>query len=182
MRLLALDLSTSTGWACFLDGNLVEYGSFAVSVEDFNVNDHPEKAELYPYNIIRAAEEVTYQTSLIVSRMRPDSVVIENTVKGRNRHTQRILEHIHYCILDMLRAYGLPMVYRDPSQWRAALNVRLTNEDKKNNSLVSQGKKRGKVTRKHLAVRLANSMFNLKLLQKHDDIADALLLGASMFV
>ena len=41
---------------------------------------------------------------------------------------------------------------------------------------------KGKVTKKHLAVRRANDLFNLTLIQKDNDVADSLLLGTAYFL
>ena len=61
----------------------------------------------------------------------------------------------------------------DPSQWRKILEMRLSKEQKENNKLVSKGVKRGRITKKHLSVEMANARFNLKLKLKDNDIADA---------
>jgi hypothetical protein len=57
-------------------------------------------------------------------------------------------------------------------------NIRLSTNDKKNNKLVREGKKRGKVTSKHLSVRWANEKYSLSLKIKDNDIADALAIAA----
>lgn len=184
MRLLALDLSTSTGWALFEDGKLSDQGRLTqVFVDDFNVNAHPNKSAGYPANLISAAETVAWLVEEKLAETEPDHVVLENTVKGRNRHTQRILEWIHLDVLRALGRYqmdhnaGLTYSYMDPSEWRKVLDLRLSADDKKNNKEVKAGHKRGKVGKKHLAVRLANERFGLSLKLKDDDVADAILLG-----
>ena len=182
MRILGLDVSTKTGWAVLEDGKYVEHGQFKVVVEDFNVNDYPDRSPKYPSNMIKAADEMGKMVLQLVREKKADIVVIENTVKGRNRHTQRILEWIHKAIMDDFVAENVKFVYRDPSAWRNVLEMRLTNEDKLNNKLVKQGKKRGKVGKKHLSVRLANELFGLKLILKNNDISDALLLAAALNV
>lgn len=177
--ILSIDASTKSGWAIFDEkGNLSKYGQLPhVKVENFNVNDDPNKQPEYPYNIVLGAEQVGLDILQLAESIRPSVIVIENTVKGRNRHTQRLLEFIHYCILTKLSSFKI--VYMDPSEWRSALDLRLTKDDKKNNSLVSKGKKRGRITKKHLSVRLANEKFSLSLKQKDNDISDAILLGAA---
>lgn len=77
---------------------------------------------------------------------------------------------------------------------RAKLKARVIREKikslgtrKENVETVSRLKKElkslqlGKITRKHLSVREANRLFGLELIQKDNDIADAVLLGASFF-
>lgn len=176
MKVLAFDLSTKTGWALFEDEELKDKGLTSVFVKDFNVNQRPEKSESYPYNIVDSANKMAANVYGICIIKKPDLVVIENTVKGRNRHTQRILEFIHKAVLDKLRG-EFNIQYLDPSEWRSILSLRMTDEDKKNNRLVSSGKKRGKITKKHLSVRLVNEMFGLSLKIKDNDIADAICLG-----
>jgi len=180
MNVLALDVSTKTGWAYFKDGELEEYGLLCVKLVDFDVNKRPEKSDSYPFNIVQAANDMANKIFDLCKDKYPDLVVIENTVRGKNRHTQRLLEFIHKSTLDLLwNVYKIE--YLDPSQWRSVLKIVMTNEDKKNNRLVSQGKKRGRVTKKHLSVRKVNSVFGLSLKIKDNDISDAICLGKAFY-
>lgn len=177
-RLLALDLSTSTGWASFEDGVLKDYGLLdKVFIQDFNVNAHPNNSPLYPGNIMEAARQVASLVAEKIEEVKPDGIVIENSTKGRNRHTQRLIEWVHFTVLELLASRNLPFSYLDPSQWRKILDIRMSNEDRKNNKEVNAGRKRGKVNKKHLAIRYCNEKYSLNLLVKHDDIADAICLG-----
>lgn len=178
-RLLSLDVSTKTGWSKFVDGELADSGQLKpVKVEDFNVNKDPQLSPAYPLNIADAAELVVKRIIDLVEADDPfDFVVIENTNKGRNRHTQRLLEFIHYVLIRYLSAWGVPFGYMDSSEWRRIVGLKLTKEDKKNNRDVSANKKRGRVTKKHLAIRLVEEEFGLKLKVKDNDRADAILLG-----
>jgi hypothetical protein len=179
MRILALDASTKTGWALFVDGKLTESGALpAMPVEDFNVNKDPQKAPKYPYNVVDGALRIAEGIKALVEKCDAvDVVVIENTNKGKNRHTQRLLEFMHFCILIMLRSMPKQMEYMDTSEWRSLVGLWMTKDDKKNNRDVSAGKKRGKITKKHLAVRTVNERYGMKLKQKDNDQADAILLG-----
>lgn len=177
--ILALDLSSSTGYAVFHGKKLAKFGILVAKAQDFDVNKKPEKSKLYPYNVVSAANLMATQVADLVSTEAPDAIVIENTVKGRNRHTQRYLEFIHKAVLDLLEPYESKITYMDPSQWRSLINLRLTNEDKKHNKAVTAGKIRGKLTRKHLSVRMANEAYSLELKLKDNDIADAICLGAA---
>ena len=178
MRLLALDLSTKSGWALYEDSNYVESGSLEkVDLVNFNVNDDPNKQLEYPKNVMDGARAIARAVQALVHTKNPDLIVIENSVKGRNRHTQRLIEWFHFCVLEKLYDDNRKFIYMDPSEWRKNVNLRLTKEDKKNNTDVNKGKKRGKITRKHLSVRMANSLFNLKLKVKDNDEADAICLG-----
>jgi Holliday junction resolvasome RuvABC endonuclease subunit len=178
MRLLALDVSSKTGWSVWEDGTYVTSGALAqYHIPNFNVNDHPEKQAAYPFNVMDAAIAVTAAIGVLISEIAPDFLVIEHTTKGRNRSTQRWLEWLHFALVSSLRVRGMPFQYRDPSEWRKAVGMVLTKEQKKNNREVSQGKKRGRVTKKHLAVNMVNDRYHLKLLVKDNDQADAILLG-----
>lgn len=181
-KVLSLDLSTKSGWALFIDGKLDSYGLIRVKVEDFNVNSKPgpEKSPKYPWNIMDAANGMGQKILELTSEHIPDTIVIENTVKGsKNRHTQRILEWIHKSVLEKLRPLGKKIFYMDPSEWRKILELRLSKEDKKNNGLINKGLKKelglsGKINKKHLSVRHVNQKFRLNLRIKDNDIADAI--------
>ncbi len=179
MRILAIDLSTSTGWSFYNEGKYIESGLLPkVYVEDFNVNDHPNHSPLYPYNIIRAAKTVGHQVAELLAKFHPERVVIENVVHGRNRHTNRVLDWCHYVFIEEVKG-DIPMTYMDPSHWRSVLELRLNKDQKKNNRDVSAGKKRGRINRKHLAINYVNERFGLKLKMKENDVADAIGLGAA---
>lgn len=60
--------------------------------------------------------------------------------------------------------------------------MRLTDEDKKHNKMVSKGLVKGRLTAKHLSVRMANKIFDLELILKDNDIADSILLGHSYLI
>jgi hypothetical protein len=177
MLLLALDISTKTGFAVFVDGRLTEYGQLRAKVEDFNVNDFPDRSPKYPYNIIDAANSMADQIMELVAKLCPTDIVVENTVKGRNRHTQRCLEFLHFALLTRLR--GRKMRYMDPSEWRALLGLRLNKDQKKNNQMVSQGKKRGRITKKHLAINWVNETYGKTFKVKDNDICDSIGLGSA---
>jgi hypothetical protein len=195
MRVLALDASTKTGWALFVDGQLAESGALTpVKVVNFNVNDkETQHKPEYPYNIVTAAETVTKAVSALMFTTKPDIVIVENTNKGKNRHTQRVLEFIHFCLLKEFQAATQLMLYMDTSEWRSIVGLWATKEDKKANAKLSKAKKaaadagqkldkkvlgiKGKVNKKHLAVRMVNEKYGKNLKQKDNDEADAILMG-----
>lgn len=177
MRVLALDVSTKSGWALFEDGKLVDSGSIEqISAEDFNVNKDPELSPLYPHNVVDAAEKIGRRLARLSDDLKPNVIVIENTNKGKNRHTQRLLEWIHLEMVKRIRNIA-PFFYMDSSAWRSIVGLRLSKDDKKNNKEVRAGKKRGKIGQKHLAVRMANELYGKSLILKDNDEADAILLG-----
>jgi len=193
-KFAALDLSSKTGWSIFDENELKDYGRLDCKIVDFNVNKEPNKSPHYPYNIMDASKDMVDKVMVILNTYKVGHVVVENTVKGRNRNTQRFLEWLHYATCEKFREKGIVFKYMDPSEWRAALNIRLSSDDKKNNKKVKkafdmglskkEAKVKGKVGRKHLSVRYVNEymkkigIFNygpLKL--KDNDIADSICLG-----
>lgn len=182
MVLIGIDLSSKTGYAVLNDGKLMTYGLLTVELKNFNVNNNPNLQPEYPWNIIDAAIKQADQVIRVILDSGADHVALENTTKGRNRHTQRILEFLHYALLIKFRENGIKFTYLDPSQWRGELEIRLSIEDKKKHKDIKKGIiKRGKITKKHLSVRAANTMYGLKLLQKDNDIADAIGLATALY-
>jgi hypothetical protein len=178
MRVLSLDASTKSGWALFVDGKLSESGALApVKVYDFNVNKDPQKSPNYPWNLMEAARDVYRLLRKVIWTHRPDKIVVENTNKGRNRHTQRILEFIHHDLLLELKEVPERLVYMDTSEWRSLVGLWMSKDDRKNNRDVKSGKKRGKISKKHLAVRMVNEKYGKQLKLKDNDEADAILMG-----
>lgn len=176
MRVLALDVSTKTGWALFEDKIYSKSGYIEKThTKDFNVNDEPNKSPLYPHNLVEAAEEIACRILNLVNELKPDRIVVENTVKGRNRHTQRLLEFIHFALIKAIQKFD----YMDPGQWRYVVGLKMNNDDKKKNKAVNSGEARGKITKKHLAIRKVKELFGLDLLVKENDRADAILLGVA---
>jgi Holliday junction resolvasome RuvABC endonuclease subunit len=186
MKLLALDLSTKTGWSLFDEGKLLLYGK--VKLEDPILAYGP-----YPWCYTKAANEMATLVWEIVSKSEPNVVVIEETNLGKNRYAQKALEFIHCSVLRILSTTDYKLVYLSSSSWRKALELSLTKEDKKNNAKLSKAKAsasatgtkldkktlgiRGRINKKHIALRYVNKHFNLKLKVKDNDTADAICLG-----
>lgn len=195
MKILALDISTKAGWA-FLSSDTfdlatvqgLEYGSLKL--------DHPVIAfGDYPWSYDKASEVMAAQLYELVLRFQPDVVIIEETNLGKSRYAQKTLEFIHKSLLTQLRAFPGKVIYFSSSSWRQALGLTMTKEDKKNNARLSKAKKyatemgvkldkkalgvRGKINKKHLALRYVNDTFNLTLKVKDNDAADAICLAAA---
>lgn len=172
MKTLGLDISTKTGYAVIHDGVLISHGLKVAAKSEF-----PGLCEDFWFIArARAMGEEIYK--LIVANQ-PDLIIIEQTNLGQNRMDQKLLEFIHFevlrRILDMERESQVR--YISTSTWRSVLKIKLDKDQKLNNALVKIGKKRGKVTPKHLAVIWANSTYGLDLLKKDHDIADAIALA-----
>jgi hypothetical protein len=128
--------------------------------------------------------------------VRPDVVVVEETnPSGRaGRYSQKCLEFLH-CAFLLTIPENYKVVYISTSKWRSALQIKLSKDDRKNNSLVNQAKKaakisntsvfakkaalgvKGKVNWKHLSVRFVNEKYNTSFKMKDNDVADSICLG-----
>lgn len=204
MRILALDISTKTGWA-LLEG---EQGSVPRVVKSGRVvldgKVRGYAALSYPWDYLKAIEVMAHEIIGEVVEHDPDIVVIEETNGSRSRYTQKILEWLHMGVLrnlDDLTPAGAPRFkkygqvnYVNTSDWRKAVGATLTKEDKKLNVQVRKLKKagdkaalktlgvRGKFGKKHAALRYVNNTFGLDLRMRDNDIADAICLGTAWFL
>lgn len=183
-RVVALDISSKTGWAIFQGGKLEKYGLFSLPkrIKEYG---------LYPESYILAA---TAMVDLIytISVDKNTVYVIEETNSSRSRYTQKILEYIHCLFLDRFFSttdsnFPKEVIYISTSIWRKAVGVVMSKEDKKNNFKISKAKRegksksdlgvKGKVTAKHLSVRHVNEKYGLNLKLKNNNEADAIALG-----
>lgn len=193
-KVLSIDASTKTGFAILERDDetgavvLKSYGLLTLGkkINDFGV---------YPWSYIYAAREMAKNITDLVEKERPDVVIVEETNLGRQRYTQKILEFLHNALLTRLSEsfQGLPVFYLSTSEWRSALDLRLSKEDKKANRKLSAAKKmaemmgqkldkktvgvKGKKTWKHLSVEHVNARFGTDFKVKHNDISDAINLG-----
>ncbi len=175
MKLLALDISTNTGWAFFEDGNLKHTG--IINCKDSDI-DYKNFSIDSTAAMIFAAYTLSFTIQKLIILYNIDEVVIEQTNKGRSRYTQKLLEWLHFqviiMILQQLQKYP---IYLDSSQWRSLVGLKMSKEDKKHNANLKKDGGRGKINKKHLAVRLVNDLYQLNYKMKDNDKADAVLLG-----
>jgi hypothetical protein len=199
MKVLALDISSKAGWALF-DGSLpkpqhlLEFGGLNI---DKKVLDFPGE---YPFNVMAASDNMGCQLNELILKFSPAVVVIEEVNLGKQRLAQRSLEWTHYSVLAGIESDFNPatrprVVYISTSSWRNTLGQKMSAEDKKNNKQVKVLKQignpelkrdlkkkagvKGKVTTKHLSVRWVNENYAMSLIQKDNDQADAICLGAA---
>lgn len=198
MLILGLDLSLSAGWS-WIEGELTAPESAKILDKGCTKLGKPVDAfGEYPWSYHNAAKAMAVKliedTSLFLREF-PDVIVIEEINMGKSRWSQKILEHLHFCVLAQLKDTGIPIVYLDSSAWRSALKLTMTKDQKKANAALSKAKKAaaadgikvdkkalgvaGKVTKKHVALLAMNERFGLDLKMKDDDIADALCLGCA---
>lgn len=204
MKVLALDLSTKTGWAFFQDAQLVAFGLLEKSK---SFQDYGE----YPYSFISVAQEMIDKISSLIVKKAPDVLIIEETNKtGRfgSRHSQKILEFIH-CLLVKRWGLAIPIKYVNTSDWRKQLKLSVAETKKMAKPLIKElarlkgefskapkatrkqakaildaHKKtlkdkciHGKIDKKSISVAFVNLNFKLALKKGDNDISDAICLG-----
>jgi len=193
MNVLALDLSSSTGWAVVQRDNgkfrLVGKGLIATGRPVLDYGD-------YPWAYLHVAGLIASSVLCIAKTYPVDRIIIEETNKGQNRYHQKLLEFIHCRVLDVLGAHGLTHVsYVNTKDWRKQLGISLSKADKRANAKLSKAKRvansigskldkkalgiSGRITWKHLSVRYANERYGLNLKIKDNDIADAICIGTA---
>lgn len=190
-RVLSLDISTKTGWAC-----LISSPESLVLEDTGQVPAIHEPLGYYPSNYVEWAYLNFAEILRLVETHQPDVLVIEETAGGsKSGMSQKILEFTHFLVAKFIRETGIKVMYFLTEEWRRATGCLMTKEEKKRNATRSKLKKEtgqklardkdnkiiGKITRKHVNVRRANEVFGefLKtpLRQKDEDTADALLLA-----
>lgn len=193
MRILALDFSTSTGYAVLekdegKDPVLVSYGVIKLPKPILAYGE-------YPFSYYKAAESLIEMTKELLAEHNPDVVVVEETNLGKSRYSQKALEFFH-CLFSQTmcyRAQQTSVIYLSSSAWRQALGLQLSKEEKKANAKLAKAKReatekgekldkktigiKGKITKKHVAINYVNQRLGLELKAKHDDIADAICLA-----
>lgn len=190
-RILALDMSTKTGWA-----SMVSTDS-GIELEAYGTVPQIHKPDgAYPANFIVWAYAIFEEVSNLIDTHAPDVIVIEETAAGSKAiYTQKILEWIHFLVAKLVVDMGVEIVYLLTEQWRRETGCLMSKEESKHNKKVRDyknkndtsiardinGKRIGKITRKHVNIRRANEVFGeflkVPLRKKDEDTADSLLLG-----
>lgn len=197
-------MSTKMGFAV-LDGHISEALPKLVAYGKAELPQAILAYGTYPFCYLNAALEIQSQVIKLVELHQPNVVVIEETNLGKSRYAQKALEFIHCLVVQWLSAnFSGRTVYISSSAWRQALSLEMSKDDKKNNSKISKIKKeskgadgkldlkrfnemkkvsgiRGKVTKKHVALRYVGDVYGLKLKAKDNDQADAICLALAFF-
>lgn len=185
---LGLDLSTtSTGFA-LLDidtKNLIKYGFILPKVKGISKLKYPRAAMA---RIIDLAQKI----SELVKQYNPNILIIEEVNRGKNRISQKSLDALHFFVLHYIDQHSPHLIdqlfYYDSDGrvgWRKHLKLTLSEEDKAHNAHIKTfkssrkvGKKKPKITKKHLAMRYVQSVYNLNLdideKVEYEDINDAI--------
>lgn len=193
-RVLALDMSTKTGYAV-ID---IEGDSFEL-VDCGTLPKESEPEGLYPTNYLEWSHRSFSHIEEIIEKYEPDEFVIEETAKGsKNNMSQKIVEFIHYELALYFRDTDedkRPRTYFLTEEWRRIVGCKMNNDEKKQNAEVRKqrkkgikvckdkdGKRIGLIGKKHVNVRRANEVYGLDLILKDEDRADALLLAHALFL
>jgi hypothetical protein len=196
---IALDLSLKPGYAIFSNDQknkpkdwphewyLLKSGTL------FQDKTHKDFGA-YPESYLLLAN---YTVNKIFKLMREEGIdesgnfiIVEETTVGSNNYSQKILEFLHYSLINswMNMSNVLALKYVRTGSWKAMVGAHQTKEEKSKNAKIARIKKKtgaklargkdgkilGRVTRKHVSVRVANSIFGLKLKLKDNDTADAI--------
>jgi Holliday junction resolvasome RuvABC endonuclease subunit len=190
-RVLSLDISTKTGWAL-----LVSSDDSYVLESWGHIKKTAEPDGKYPGNYVDWAYQCFGELVNLIDAHAPTVLVIEETASGsKNIYSQKILEYIHFLLARLIRDTGIAAHYYMTEAWRRVSGCQMSKEESKHNKKVKQykdkndtsiaydenGKRVGKLTRKHINVRRANELFASYLKEplrmKDEDTADALLLA-----
>lgn len=193
---LGLDLSTtSTGFA-LLDmdtKNLLKYGYVVPKIKGISKLKYPRAALA---RILDLAEKI----SELVKTYNPDQLIIEEVNRGTNRISQKSLDALHFFVLHYIDRHSPHLIdqlfYYDTDGkvgWRKHLKLVLSEEDKAHNAHIKTfkssrkvGKKKPKITKKHLAMRYVQSVYNLTLdideKVEYEDINDAIAMTSSYLI
>lgn len=133
MKILALDLSTKTGWAVLetLDVHskptLIAHGTF---FREDTVEDWGD----YPWNYLRFTSDIAETVLMdLLPRFQPDQIVIEETNPGRETYTQLILCYLHYSFLQRLMVRMDKVKYLRTGDWRKVVKMKLSKDQSKGN-------------------------------------------------
>ena len=138
MAILGLDLSTSTGWAIFTDGKPTSSGLITKRI-GWDVAE-------YPHNFLAVADDVAEQVSILMAN-NPGvtDVVIEeiNKTSSRfgSRHSQKILDMIHYTVVKNLARFPVKIHYINTSDWRKTLDLSVATTRKQSKLLLFEQKR-----------------------------------------
>lgn len=131
MKVIALDLSTSSGVSIFESGKLIDYTVIKHKVKGNN------SSEDYPYNYLDMADQIALKVCACILAAKPDYVVIEETNKGKERFRQKQLEFIHSAVARSIRKldHKVKIRYIDTSAWRNILSISLNSDQREQNKI-----------------------------------------------
>jgi len=191
-RVLTLDISTKTGWCLIISSD-----------KDISLEAHGQIAkvecpdERYPDSFVSWAYLCYDEIEKIFNKHAPDVLVIEETAaNSKSSHSQKILEFIHFLTARLVKETGIKCVYLQTGEWRSEASSYMNAEEKKRNKELAKykklhntkigrdivtGKRIGKITKKHVAIRRANEVFGKyfeePLRKRDEDLCDSLMIS-----
>lgn len=198
-RILAIDLSSKTGWALVISSDL------GIKVRDYGTipQIHQPDGD-YPSNYILWAYDIFEKILNLIKVFNPEVLVIEETSKGsKNAMSQKILEFSHFLLGKYIMDSGIKSIYMMTEEWRREIGCKMnTNEKLKNKEVRAfkksferkngkktamaydiNGKRIGIISRKHVNIRRVSEIFEGQLREplkrKDEDLADGLGLAAA---
>ena len=130
--ILALDMSTKTGWAVIE----VENGDFTL-VDCGTLTKESEPKGEYPINYLEWSRKCFTHIYDLFRLFDPDEIVVEETAKGsKNNMSQKIVEFVHYELalhLEDSKKHGknYKPTYYLTEEWRRMCGCKMNNEEKK---------------------------------------------------
>lgn len=186
--LLSLDLSTtSTGYAYYRDGRLIENGNIFPDMKGLSKLTYPEQQIKKIRTLVNKVSHMISYGPLGV----PDRIVIEEINGHKNRMAGKTLDMLHGILLHSIGDWAFPRIsYMDSDGkdgWRTKLRFILTDADKEANKEAKKlnktikGRKLPIITKKHLAARFVQAKYGIHLDVDENpedaDRADAIGLG-----
>jgi hypothetical protein len=190
-RVLSLDVSSKTGYSLLISS------SDGIELESYGTLPQIHVPEgIYPENFVDWVYLCHIEITNLIDSFAPDVLVIEETSAGsKSIYSQKFLEWTHFLLAKTIKESKIKNIYLMTEQWRRETGCLMSKDESKHNKEVKKykdkndtsiaynadGKRIGRITRKHVNVRRANEVFGkyLKtpLRKKDEDTADSLLLG-----
>jgi hypothetical protein len=190
--LLSLDLSTTcTGYGVFDLENkkLFEYGFLSPKVK----NPIKKGIPLHQYPKLQGLKikDLVEQILDLISKYNPEIIAIEEVVSHKSRLTGKVLDGLHFVLVDRLLEFKGQIKYVDvsgTSGWRPRFNIRLSELDKLTNQERKKFNKKAQrkdqlpiIDWKTLSSRFVNARYGLALdpnkSSSDGDVADAIMVG-----
>jgi Holliday junction resolvasome RuvABC endonuclease subunit len=191
VKILSFDTSTKSGW-CFSE---CDSDSFKI-IASGAIPKRSEPQLVYPQSYYVWAKDC-YQDLMAIIKNYPDFdvLVLEETVKSRNSFSQKILEFIHFQLVEFIVNNQIKSKYYRPSEWRKIVGASLTKTEKEKNKQVRKehkkgnkvvkdesGKRIGLVGKKNVSIRFINEYFGLNFKRKNEDEAEAICLSLAHWI
>lgn len=189
-RVLSLDVSTKTGYCLGVSSNN------GLILEAYGTLDkiHCPEEEAYPGSYVTWAYKCFALIEELIERLSPDLLIIEEVTKSKNAFSQKILDWIHFLLAKFIQETGIKNIFFQTGEWRREVGSYMNDAEKTRNKEVKEYKKKngtklardinnkviGKITKKHVTVRLVNEVFKNQLdkplIIKQEDTADGIAL------